>query len=125
MEFDKVLEQVYKYERKMKGESIDIVNRISKVIDYLSKPNSFSFDLRLPWKSGELDNIDVADFLIEYVFKDIVKTSRIGLYNKTSNRTEKKLICEFYQVDMAGERHEGYYYKFEDGRLFYTRIIGI
>lgn len=124
MEYSSVIRQIEWYKKKVRNENRDMVTRINKVSEYLSSTNSYSFDLTATGLRN-IEKADIGDFVAQYVFMKLVKTSKIGLYDKKLKRTQTKLTSKYYKVDMEGERHEGYYFEFTDGRLFFERPISI
>ena len=95
-----------------------------KMPAYLSEERNYDFDYKPQLIENTLKS-EIGWLIVQYALDPILRNGKAKVFNLGTKKFEESVLCHYYRIQMAGEQHQGYEYKFTTGKVFLLNRISI
>ena len=102
------------------GTDKNFLDHYKLIMDFFSNAKS---DVKLVHINNKID--DVSEFIENYILRDILKSGKFLIYNKSTKIFEKFIFIVHDKFNTADETHEYVSYRFSNQTEFLVNILAI
>jgi hypothetical protein len=95
-----------------------------KTLTYLSEETDYFFEYKPSGMTATLKS-EIGWLIVQYALNSTLGNGRAKVFNVGTKKFEQSILCHYYRTQIADEQHEGYDYRFINGKIFLKNPISI